>query len=727
MATSKLNALKVETPEGMVALRPGAFLYIDGQTFQVITTPSSNSLILNVENLRTGHKEELSINSVLKPTKRDSIILIAANRDDLETQLIAKLPLQHAPVSEAGIPANFLEWADRIINTYLSIEKILTIKKGQAELNGFEFKLRQEIDEITRQKGIGHTTFYKYKKLYQKYGGNRARIARSLMHHYPTRISKAQYHFVDTIIMRYYARDNREKNIGKLRPSTVYRIAEEILLKRMQGKWPDPLKSRMEIPQDLITEILDPKIPVEGILNNVEKSSLLVPIQMPDRSWFYKYLRWFEDNPEKGRAAIIEREGEKFWEAHYLTFDTFVHRAAFPLQYTFTDHWLMDVFIVDEETRSQVTRLWLTVIIDAFTRCILGFSLNYEEPCIESIQSALLHAIWPKDSHHKYGIDKEYNCFGIGLFLFLDNAWAHHSHSLENLSRSISQNGQWPSITLVHRPPYRGRYGALIERFFLTASGKTKEFLEGAILSSNPRDVQNAAKRACLLYEDVDKFVHKLILDYMHTVHSELNGLTPHQKWMQSISSIPPAVPPLTENVERLFWRSLIGTRQKTTRGISVFGLTYNSDDIKQLPSVDPQNRRIEYGISYLPSDISKIAVFKDGKWVGDGCATELRQADGYYRPISLWERRIALDMTDNKGNRGNGDWLKFLEEMDELNDTRRREKKKAQRELLNTTKRKYRKYPSDLDIKEATEATLNAQSSDFDKLRTEALARFSE
>jgi hypothetical protein len=89
-------------------------------------------------------------------------------------------------------------------------------------------------------------------------------------------------------------------------------------------------------------------------------------------------------------------------------------------------------------------------------------ALLYEAPCIESIQGALRHAIWPKISHRDLGIPGEWVCYGIPQQLSLDNAYAHHSGSLENLARACGQGGRYASIDLVFRPPYKGRYGALI-------------------------------------------------------------------------------------------------------------------------------------------------------------------------------------------------------------------------------------------------------------------------
>ena len=202
---------------------------------------------------------------------------------------------------------------------------------------------------------------------------------------------------------------------------------------------------------------------------------------------------------------MTERLGKDLWEHFYLVFDTFVHRAQFPLHYVFADHWLLDAWIVDEETRANPSRLWLTLLIDAYSRSILGMALLYEDPCIESIQQALRHAIWEKTSHLELGLTQEWNCSGIPLQLLLDNAWAHHSHSLENLARVLSRNGVYNSIDLVFRPPYKGRYGAIIERLFKNFSGQVKELAAGAIASHDAKDLRTAAHNACLLYPDMNR------------------------------------------------------------------------------------------------------------------------------------------------------------------------------------------------------------------------------
>lgn len=287
------------------------------------------------------------------------------------------------------------------------------------------------------------------------------------------------------------------------------------------------------------------------------------------------------------------------------------------------------------------------------------------------------HAIWPKTSHKEHGIQQEWVCFGIPQQLSLDNAWGHHSHSLENLARVISQNGRYPSIDLLFRPPYRGRYGALVERFFGNLGGRIKEHLLGAFPPGQKKQIRSAAREACLLYQDIDWFIHQTIVAYQHTVHSELDGLTPHEKWVEGLHASMPLVPPLTTDMQRLFWRMSPNTRVISSKGISAFGMHYWSPDLSRAERVGQNGQRIQFSLRYDPADISCLALFRDGAWVGDVYAKQLREPDGSVRPLTLAERQLAQKMARNAGQSPQ-DWLRYLQDIDERHQTRRRERQAA-------------------------------------------------
>ena len=104
-------------------------------------------------------------------------------------------------------------------------------------------------------------------------------------------------------------------------------------------------------------------------------SQHLVQIKLPSRSWFYGYVSWFSTQPGDGAKTYITRHGQADWEANFLLFDRFAQTATLPLQYVFADHYRLDVLHVDDEFREVLGRLWLTLLIDAYSRMRSGLVL----------------------------------------------------------------------------------------------------------------------------------------------------------------------------------------------------------------------------------------------------------------------------------------------------------------------------------------------------------------
>lgn len=492
---------------------------------------------------------------------------------------------------------------------------------------------------------------------------------------------------VDILIARYYARQDLH-----IAPSHVYERILLPLLKRTHNLWVDPQQCPDGISKDIVEELLNEKLPFEDILANEEKRKKLAQIKTPSRAWFYTYLRWYQHQPEDPSETFLKRYGKEAYENEFMIFDTFLRNASRPLEMVFADHCLIDVHIVDDLTRSKTSRLWLTLLIDAFSRSILGSALLPEGLCIESIQTALKSAVWPKEKllSDLNVTQKPWTCYGIPQKLSLDNAWGHLSYSLENLARNISFKGKYNSIQLEFRPPYKGRYGALIERLFGNFSKKIRALLPGAIRNATPQAVHNARREACLLYDDLVKIIVSLIVDYQHTVHSELNGMTPHQKWTEGIQTGLPLVPPMTLANERLFLRTSPDTRCVTTRGIALFGMHYWSPQMAGIERVGIDGKKIQYGFGYHPGDISTIAIYRDGTWVGDASAKELRLPDGSTLPLSLAEKELAHEIAKARGFAPSS-WIQFIADIEALTEIRRQEKAAATKShtMQNEGKRK--------------------------------------
>jgi hypothetical protein len=240
-------------------------------------------------------------------------------------------------------------------------------------------------------------------------------------------------------------------------------------------------------------------------------------------------------------------------------------------------------------------------------------------------------------------------------------------------------------MELVFRPPYQARYGALVERLFGNLSGQIRELLPGAILQPDQRHWHNANQAACLLYRDILRIVHQLVVDYLHTPHRELDGMTPHEKWLRGLELMTPLPPPLTAQLERSFWRLNPETRIATREGLALFGLHYWSVELAGLRSRDRQGRQRRYHLRYDPEDVRQVAVFENGIWLGDGYARELRLADGSYETVSLWELELAKDLIrqrDPQRKLRPHSWLVHILEARELIEQRQTEQKLIRRKL---------------------------------------------
>lgn len=658
-------------------LCPGFFLYWKGQRFRLLAGEVLSPLLLRVEDLSTLEQATFRVETLFLLDDDASGPIFAPTLEALQAEIERKSPLPTLLHPE-GVPEHLQQRADHILAVVETVDKFIADEERRSTLGQEPFRRTPAVRRACAQlpDPIEPATYYKYKQIYRMYGGDRSQVAAALRRttFNQTKMDKTQLLFVDTHVLRFYARGR----FMRPHPATLYRILQSTY-QRTHGQWIAPEKLEKQTPENLVEELLDPRIPIQIILDNPEKAKLLQSIDLPSRSWFYQYLRWFESQPDQGKTIIVARHGKELWEREHLVFDTFVSRATLPLQYVFADHWLLDCFIVDDVHRSQVDRLWLTILIDAFSRSILGLALLSENPCIESIQHGLRHAIWPKTSHRELGIQEEWACYGIPQQLFLDNAWSHHAYSLENLARLIGQGGRFNSIDLVFRPPYKGRYGALIERFFGNLSSRMKELLPGAIRSNEPGTVYRAAQDACLLYQDVYRILHQWIVAYQHTPHAELAGLTPHQKWLEGIQFGYPMVPPLTPTLDRIFWRMSPETRVITSKGVCLFGLHYWSPELNGAQRVGLDGRPLPYHFSYDPADISRIALFSHEQWAGDVYAKELRQSDGLTRGLSLWEHNMAKALAHAQGKNPR-DWLSTIGEIDALTQSRLSEKKKARR-----------------------------------------------
>ena len=667
-------------------LQVGYWFSQEERLFEITSWDTTSPLLVEARAADTGDIHRFTLTELFAPKLPTQF---AATQAELVGTPASDPSALSQAVDGATLPAHLLERAGNIIRVVEAvqsyIEQVQRVHQVSSE--------RLSLTNITRQacqtlpKPISLSTYYAYRQKYRAHGGERAQIAASLRRstYGKTRIDPNAQHFIDTVIRRFY------RSNPPLRTQTVYDIAQQ-LWHHNRRWWLNFQQTGEADHQELIDRLLDARHQIDDLLSDTAQSKLLVQIKLPSRSWFYGYARWFNTQPGEGAETYITRHGRADWEDNFMLFERFAQTATLPLQHVFADHYRIDVLHVDDEFREALSRLWLTLLIDAYSRSVLGLLLAYEDPCIESIQGTLRHAIWPKTNLDAFGIDLPWACYGIPQRLSLDNAWAHHSYSLEDLARALTGGGRYAHMELVFRPPYQARYGGLVERLFGNLSGQIRERLPGACLQPDQRHWHNASQGACLLYRDVLRLLYQMVVDYMHTPHRELEGQTPHERWVSGLQLMAPVPPPLTPHLERCFWRLHPQTRVATQSGLALFGLHYWDVGLAGLRHPDRQGRRRRFHLRYDPDDVSRVAVFEDGNWLGDGYARELRLPDGSYESVSLWELNMAKELVRRQSHQRTPrphSWLIHLLEARELIAQRQSEQKLIRRKVQQLRERR--------------------------------------
>jgi putative transposase len=310
-----------------------------------------------------------------------------------------------------------------------------------------------------------------------------------------------------------------------------------------------------------------------------------------------------------------------------------------PLSLVQIDHTLVDVVIVDSVTRAPIQRPWLTLGIDVYSRCVVGFHLSLEPPSATSVALCITHAVLSKLpwlSERK--IEAEWTQEGLIEHLHLDNAKEFHS---EALRRGCEQYG----IGIEYRPVRTPHYGGHIERLIGTMMGKV-HLLPGTTFSNVAvKGDYDSQKNAAVTLDELERWlVHAITGIYHREVHRAL-GTTPLAAWDRGISgdatSLGRGQPVAVPDPHRFLIDFLPIERRLIRReGIALHSLWYWSDVLRAWVGV-PQKMVVRYD----PRDLSRIYLLGP-----DGRYYDIPYRDLRRPPITLWEQRLALKRLREEG-----------------------------------------------------------------------------
>ncbi|MGC4251623.1 MAG: transposase family protein [Sphingobium sp.] len=265
------------------------------------------------------------------------------------------------------------------------------------------------------------------------------------------------------------------------------------------------------------------KVTIADLVREIERECRAVHLLPPHRSTIERRVERLH-----AADALRSREGRKAARDRYAPAIGSLE-ADWPMALIQIDHTLVDVIVVDSETRAPIKRPWLTLAIDVASRCVAGLHLSLEPPCATSVALCLSHMGLPKERWlAERDIDAAWPVSGIPERLHLDNAKEFRS---EALRRGCEQYG----IDIDYRPVRTPHYGGHIERLIGTMMGKV-HLLPGTTFSNiKEKGDLDPEKSAVMTMDELERWLGLAVAGIYHNDLHRGIGTTPLAAWKRGI------------------------------------------------------------------------------------------------------------------------------------------------------------------------------------------------
>jgi len=131
---------------------------------------------------------------------------------------------------------------------------------------------------------------------------------------------------------------------------------------------------------------------VSRVIREIEKLCVKAGLEPPHQNTVRKRINAL-DAFRKTKA----RKGSKAARDSFAQIKGHFPGADTPLSVVQVDHTLVDIILVDDIHRQPIGRPWLTLLIDVFSRMVLGFYISFDPPGNLSLGLCLAQAFLPKE------------------------------------------------------------------------------------------------------------------------------------------------------------------------------------------------------------------------------------------------------------------------------------------------------------------------------------------
>ncbi|MHB8629967.1 MAG: transposase [Aggregatilineales bacterium] len=289
--------------------------------------------------------------------------------------------------------------------------------------------------------------------------------------------------------------------------------------------------------------------------------------------------------------VMLAHQGTKIYKE---TFDVLYQRKAIqPNAIWQADHSLLEIILLNEQ--AGPAQPWLTVIMDDYSRVIVGYLLTFDNPCAINTALALHQAIWRKS-------DPRWHACGIPAQFYTDHGSDFTSHHMEQVSADLK-------IDLIFSIPGQPRGRGRIERFFRT--------IEQLLLCELPGYAPKngiAVTTPTLTLPAFDDIFRNFILEQYNVKPHSQTGTPPQSLW--EVDSFIPQMPASLEQLDLLLL-TIAQSRRVRQDGVHFQGNCYFDLTLAAYVGEDVT-------IRYDPRDMAEIRVYYNNRFLCRAICQEL-------------------------------------------------------------------------------------------------------
>lgn len=281
--------------------------------------------------------------------------------------------------------------------------------------------------------------------------------------------------------------------------------------------------------------------------------------------------------------------------------NTLPAHGEFAFSIAHVDHTLIEMNFVSALDRKPIKlRLWVTLMIDSCTKCVLGMYLCFRSPSYISLMMVLRDCVRRFDR--------------LPLNIVTDQGAEFYSEDYESLLAACC-------ITKTMRPKGQPRFGSVMETYFNTVQ-------KGVVINEMGNRRNKALGRSSSTSHDPEKFAHLtpsefsnmlekwIFNNYIHKPHSGLFS-TPAEAMVNFSKSFDDSKPGIKNFNRSLFWILSLPFVDSKTLTINK-GMIY----VKKIPYMLEKyihgvsgRHKHKVLVKYDPLDLSKIYALINGRW----------------------------------------------------------------------------------------------------------------